>query len=108
MRNGTAFLLILLAVLVAVGGLQGLGWFLAIVIALALAIVLAVAFGFWVLRRRARRVLTAWERHMGDTFRTPPPGTPGPGLRGNVIDVEPSEVRDVTPPKPPERPGQGQ
>lgn len=106
MRNGTAFLLILLAVLVTAYGLQGLGWFLAIVLAIVVALVLAAAFGLWLLRRRARRVLTAWERTMGDTFRTPP-SPPGQATQGKVIDVEPTEVRDVTPPKPPERPGQG-
>ncbi len=107
MRDRTLLLLLVLVILVVAYGwsvITNLLWALLIAF---LALVLLVAFGFWLLRRRARRVLTAWERHMGDTFRTPPPGAPGPGPRGDVIDVEPTDVRDVTPPKPPERPGQG-
>ncbi len=95
MRTGNAILLALLVVLVVLYGAKGLGYFVLGVVGVALAIVLAVAFGFWFLRRRARKVLTAWDRHMGDTFQTPPSGRSAAGK--TVIDIEPTDVRDASP-----------
>ncbi len=99
MRDRTAVLLAILIVLVVLYGAQVIGYLLLGIVILALALVLAGVIAVWVLRRRARRVLGAWERNMGDLFEQAQRQSQAPlGKQpGDVIDVEPSDVRDAGP-----------
>jgi hypothetical protein len=94
MRDRTLLLLLVLGILVAAYGWSVLAALFWVFFTLVLVLVLLAAFAIWRIRRNTRRVLTAWQRTMGDAFQEPSPPTRTPDGKA-IIDVEPTEVRDA-------------
>ncbi|MEK6986050.1 MAG: hypothetical protein AABX89_06685 [Candidatus Thermoplasmatota archaeon] len=107
MRTGTAIVLALLIVLVVAYGVKGIGYFVLGVVAFALAIVLLVAVGIWLLRRKMKRRLRAFTEAVAAQEAARAASVSRRPADGRVIDVEPTAVRDASPPRQPGPPGQG-